>query len=341
MPSGNKQPGEDEKQFDVALSFADEDRGFVGKVAAELSQMGIKVFYDKYERASLWGKDLYEHLVAVYRDMSRYTVIFCSKAYAGKLWTTHERRAAQERALRMRTEYVLPARFDATEIPGILATTGYVDLRECSPEEFAQLIKEKIGPIRRKEYFPKTPDRLYAMLEAESTKLAQNYAVVREKQLTLAHAFFDSLTLMTPEERWVLANLMSHTCPNGPPADVHMDLELLSRLLGTSSMQIRKIFSRLSCLGYNASAEKSQHDAGDLCKCTTALSVSFKPLAVGMEDENGTFAAMCTIMVLFEELCPECRKRALDDLDFSILSSKTGFSERRAAAPASTTSVEK
>ena len=55
----------DVKQFDVALSFAGEDRKYVEKVADMLRRMDIKVFYDKYEAETLWGKNLYYHLADV------------------------------------------------------------------------------------------------------------------------------------------------------------------------------------------------------------------------------------------------------------------------------------
>ena len=77
--------------FDVALSFAGEDRAYVEQTAAVLRRMGLRIFYDKHERVSLWGKNLYDHLSAVYRDTSRYTVMFISEHYARKLWTNHER----------------------------------------------------------------------------------------------------------------------------------------------------------------------------------------------------------------------------------------------------------
>jgi hypothetical protein len=66
----------------------------------------------------LWGKDLYEHLDWIYQKAARYCVLFASEAYANKVWTTHERRSAQARALQSNQEYVLPVRFDDTEIPG-------------------------------------------------------------------------------------------------------------------------------------------------------------------------------------------------------------------------------
>jgi hypothetical protein len=45
-------------QYDVALSFAGEDRQYVSDIADRLRNNGIRVFYDLYEQATLWGKDL-------------------------------------------------------------------------------------------------------------------------------------------------------------------------------------------------------------------------------------------------------------------------------------------
>lgn len=100
-------------EYDVALSFAGEDRPYVEQVAQALKEAGIKVFYDDYERAKLWGRELYSHLDYVYRKASKYCVVFISRAYASKVWTNHERVSAQARALEENEEYVLPARFDA------------------------------------------------------------------------------------------------------------------------------------------------------------------------------------------------------------------------------------
>ena len=42
--------------YDVALSFAGEDRPYVQQVAQRLVESGIKVFYDDFEKVDLWGK---------------------------------------------------------------------------------------------------------------------------------------------------------------------------------------------------------------------------------------------------------------------------------------------
>jgi len=70
--------------------------------------------------------------------------MFLSCHYAEKLWTNHERKSAQARAFKEKGEYILPARFDDTEIPGILPTIGYINLRSLQPEEFGKLIIEKL-----------------------------------------------------------------------------------------------------------------------------------------------------------------------------------------------------
>lgn len=134
-----------EKEYDVCLSFAGEDRNYVREVAAALQRSGVKYFYDEYNPVDLWGKNLQEHLTAIYRDQSLFAVIFVSKHYAQKPWAVLERRAALETAMKeYDREYVLPARFDDTELPGLLDTIGHVDLRTTSAVALADMIVRKL-----------------------------------------------------------------------------------------------------------------------------------------------------------------------------------------------------
>lgn len=132
------------RPYDVCFSFAGEDRQYVQAVADVATAQGLRIFYDAYEKVELWGKDLYQHLTEVYQKKAAYCAVFISSAYARKLWTKHELRAAQARAFTENEEYILPARFDDTSIPGILPTTGYIDLTKHSPEQFAELLVQKI-----------------------------------------------------------------------------------------------------------------------------------------------------------------------------------------------------
>ena len=146
-----------EYEYDVALSFAGENRSYVQSVAEALRESGISVFYDDFEKIELWGKDLSEFLDQIYRLKSKYCVIFISKHFVEKAWTTHERRSAVARAIEEKGEYILPARFDDTEVPGLQPTVGFIDLRNLNPPEFAELILKKIRTSATKVTNDDTP----------------------------------------------------------------------------------------------------------------------------------------------------------------------------------------
>ena len=74
-------------EYDVALSFAGEDRKFVEDCAEILRSLNINVFYDNYEKEVLLGKNLYSYLADVYQNRARFAVVFVSKSYKKKRWT--------------------------------------------------------------------------------------------------------------------------------------------------------------------------------------------------------------------------------------------------------------
>jgi hypothetical protein len=134
-------------RWDVALSFAGAQRPYVEQVAAALRARGLRCFYDADEQIELWGRYLAEELPRIYAEESAAVVVFVSAEYADRDWTRLERRAALDRAVRERREYVLPARFDDTPLPGLLAGLVAVDLRGRSPEEFADLVAAKLASL--------------------------------------------------------------------------------------------------------------------------------------------------------------------------------------------------
>src|ERR1039457_168382 len=129
-----------EWQWDVALSFAGAQRPYVEQVACALKAQGVRCFYDADEQIDLWGKYLAEELPAIYGERAAAVVVFISAEYAARDWTRLERRAALARAVQERREYVLPARFDDTQLAGLLPDMVAVDLRGRTPDQFAELI---------------------------------------------------------------------------------------------------------------------------------------------------------------------------------------------------------
>lgn len=143
-------------EYDVALTFAGEDRSVAKDLAVRLKSEGVSVFFDEDEQATLWGKNLYEHLSDVYMNHAEFCLMLISEAYARKRWPSHERKSAQARALRQAREYILPLRLDDTEIPGLSPTVAYIDLRLSSPEQVVEAVLAKLGRDR----VQKTPNKL-------------------------------------------------------------------------------------------------------------------------------------------------------------------------------------
>jgi TIR domain len=136
--------GEKVFEFDVALSFAGEDRTHAECLANLLRKSHVRVFYDEFVKATLWGKDLYQHLEIIYKDKARYCVVFVSASYIQKNWTKHELRQAQARSFTSDREYILPLRIDDTVLPGLAPTIGYLDLRSTTLTQVVLLLLEKL-----------------------------------------------------------------------------------------------------------------------------------------------------------------------------------------------------
>ena len=141
LDNSDKQTSTD---YDIAISFAGEDRKVAEIIAEKLKTNGKKVFYDAYEKATLWGKDLYVHLNDIYKNKAKFCLMIISNNYRDKQWTNHERKAAQARAFSQNKEYILPLKLDDTEIPGLNETIGYVDYRLSNAEEVVSLLTEKL-----------------------------------------------------------------------------------------------------------------------------------------------------------------------------------------------------
>ena len=133
------------RPYQVALSFAGEQRGYVEAVAKALASRHIAVFYDGFEANALWGTDGAEHFHQIYSRDTQYVVMFISEAYVAKAWTRHERRAAISRQMKDDGEYILPVRFDMAEVPGLPDTLQYLMAERFTPAELAVEIAKKVG----------------------------------------------------------------------------------------------------------------------------------------------------------------------------------------------------
>lgn len=141
-------------EYDVALSFAGENREYVEEVAIFLKNFGVKVFYDDFKQDEIWGKNLFEYLQDIYQNKAKYTIVFISNQYKNKKWTRHEYRSAQVRALNeIEQEYILPVKFDDTELPGLNENLAYISAKNKTPKEIANFFINKIGLISNQRWW--------------------------------------------------------------------------------------------------------------------------------------------------------------------------------------------
>lgn len=157
--------------FDIAVTFAGEDREFVAEVVGLVKEAGFRVFYDEDATVEMWGRDLTEYFPDVYERRSRFAVMFVSEHYAAKLWTRAERRSVLARALQSDQPYLLPVRLDATELPGVRSTVGYLDARVVGAAGVADAVKAKLGSSHAtgargfNGRVPRTPGEATVLLE--------------------------------------------------------------------------------------------------------------------------------------------------------------------------------
>lgn len=131
--------------YHVALSYASEQKDYVDQVAKFLKDRNVRCFYDQDEESTLWGKNLAEALQEIFQNgRAYYAVIFISQEYVKKKFPRMEFRAALAEAINREQEYILPARFDSAELPGLFPLVKYIDLQDRPPEDFAELIIRKM-----------------------------------------------------------------------------------------------------------------------------------------------------------------------------------------------------
>ncbi len=117
-------------EFDVAISFAGEDRQIAEKLVRALRAEGVKVFYDKLYQYELWGKDLRAYFQGIYGPKARFVLLLISKHYPIKEWTDFEFSIMRDEAKRRKSEFILPIKLDDTKMIGVRDSIAYLDYRK-------------------------------------------------------------------------------------------------------------------------------------------------------------------------------------------------------------------
>ena len=95
--SRNNQP--EAYKYDVALSYASQDREYVEIVAKILQDANLRVFFDKLDQEDIKEANFYTLLEQVYGSWSRYIIVFYSWYYIDKHWPVFELHSSIKDAL--------------------------------------------------------------------------------------------------------------------------------------------------------------------------------------------------------------------------------------------------
>ena len=187
-------------KYDVAISFASEDRDVAEAIVTALKASAIRVFYDADETAALWGTNLVDGLTRLYHKEARFALMLVSRHYAQKRWTTLERKAIQARAFMQDDPYLLLLKIDYTELEGILPTDGYV-VWQNNPEFIADLIRQKLGrTVAAQAAAPQKPELVIDLASLPETD-ARLFGRDRELAI-LDHAWHNPETKIVTLVAW-------------------------------------------------------------------------------------------------------------------------------------------
>lgn len=137
--------------YDVALSFAGEDRAFAEALFNHLSDEELAVFYDLAEQHRILAQDVEDYLRPIYESEARIVVAVLGEKYGIKRWTIFESDVFRPRidageVIPVWSTKVPPSAFDATRRIGGMSWDPDGDLDEQA-RACAKAIAAKIGEL--------------------------------------------------------------------------------------------------------------------------------------------------------------------------------------------------
>lgn len=135
-------------KYDVALSFAGEQRDVARVIKRTLERKGVVVFYDDEHEHELLGDDVAVALQRVYFRQCRFAVPILSRDFLKSDWAGNwEWRNILARIVQRRSAYVLPYYWEPksqVRVKGLVPTIGYIERTKRTPVEFANIVAKKV-----------------------------------------------------------------------------------------------------------------------------------------------------------------------------------------------------
>lgn len=134
----------DSYMFDVAVSYASEQRPFIERFVKKLRLNSLSVYYDRDAQVSMVGKLLDQELYNIYLKRSRHCVLFISKEYINKPITRYESQIILSETL-FNDGFMYVFKFDDVTLPGLNRNFIYSSIKDFpEPESYADFMFEVI-----------------------------------------------------------------------------------------------------------------------------------------------------------------------------------------------------
>lgn len=137
-------------EYDVAISYANEDREVAEQIAIKSQKKGISVFFDKFYKSDLWGKSLSKWFKKTYAKSSRFVLVLVSQYYPVKDWANFEFDIAREEEKKRKEEFILPVRLDNTIILGLPRDKAYLDFNKEGLNGIVNYLFQKVMSLSEK-----------------------------------------------------------------------------------------------------------------------------------------------------------------------------------------------
>ncbi|QIS42963.1 TIR domain-containing protein [Clavibacter capsici] len=139
------------ENYDIALSFAGEDRAYANALRNHLEDLGHVVFYDNAEQHRFLGQDIEAFMRPIYESGSRFVVAVLGEMYGRKRWTLFEASAYRDRiaageVIPIWSTKIPPEPFDATRDIGGLNWDPSGSAADQALEH-AGVISRKLGEL--------------------------------------------------------------------------------------------------------------------------------------------------------------------------------------------------
>ena len=140
-------------KYDLAISFASEQKDRVDSFVQIFERAGLSVFYAPRPQASarMIGEELPRYFESVFGTEARRCIIFASEDYGEKVWTGYERQVIIDTFVKRRAGYVWPIMFDDVKIEGLPGSIGHMSPSDGTDEEIALAIVDRLMEEKEKE----------------------------------------------------------------------------------------------------------------------------------------------------------------------------------------------